>query len=48
MPLITPNFIAVGQMMYKKNVTKFFFYTFQYFGAPEEHVPKFTNLGGDE
>jgi len=47
MPLIMPNFIMVGQMLYKKSVTKFFC-TLQYFGIPGGSlVPKFTNLGGD-
>ena len=46
MPIIMPNFIALGQTMYEKSVT--IFYTLQYFGAPGgPPVPKFTNLGPD-
>jgi len=41
MPLTVPNFIALGQTMYEKSVTKFF-YTLQYFGALAGHGSKFT------
>jgi len=47
MPLIMPNFIALGQTMYEKSVT--IFYTLQYFGAPGGlPEPKFTSRGLDE
>jgi len=45
MPFIVLNFIALGQTIYEKTVTNFF-YTLQYFGAPGGPTgPKFTSLG---
>ena len=43
MPFIVPNFIVLGQTMWKKTRYKMF-YTLQYFGGLG---PKFTNLGPD-
>jgi len=41
MPLIMPNFIALGQTMYEKSVT--IFYTLQYFGASVEPPVDFVD-----
>ena len=46
MPVIVPNFIALGQTMYEKSVT--IFYTLQYFGTSGGPLgPKIIYLGGD-
>jgi len=48
LPLIVPNFIALGQTVYEKKKRYKAFYTLQYFGAPGgPAVPKFTSLGPD-
>jgi len=42
------KFHLVGQTMYKKSITKLFFYSLQYFGATEgPPVQKVTNVGPD-
>jgi len=47
MPLIMPNFIALGQTMYEKKCYKFL-YTVEYSVAPGDPVrPSSINMGGD-
>jgi len=46
MPVTVPDFMALGQTVYEKSITKFF-YTLPYSGAPGSPGPKFTNLGSD-
>jgi len=46
MPLTVPNFIVLGQTIYAEKSVTIFFYTLQYFGAPEGPLSQsYTNLG---
>ena len=47
MPLVVTNFIALGQTIYEKSVTKMF-YSLRYFGVTGEPLgSKFNNLSPD-